>query len=642
MPYNRGLLVRYQAHINVERCNRSETIKYLFKYIGKGPDTVTAVMERAGTHVQGAVVGSSTNKIKVMDEVKNYLSCRYVSAAEASWRLFEFPIHHREPFVQRLFFHLEGEQEIRFHDNDSLPEVVDRVNRDDTMFIQWLISNRHDASGRDLTFVKYPTRYRWDSGGKFWARRRQNIDVIGRMVYAHPASGERFYMRMLLNLVAGAKRFEDIRTVNGIVYPTYKEACFQRGLLDSDKEWHITLQDASKYASGAQLRDLFITMLIFYEVSNPGELWKKNWVGLSDDMEYTRRKMLNFPTLILSDADKQELALEAIVDLLKQYGKSLTDFPGLPELNSASTHKFRNHLLLEELLYDCHNLHIQAEERVHCLNHMQRLIFDKVIHSVASEAGGLFFVYGHGGTGKTFLWSAIISKLRSEGQIVLAVASSGIASLLVEGGRTAHSRFKIPIDINEASTCEIKKGTYLAELICKTTLVVWDEAPLNHRFIFEAVDRTFRDVRQAVNPNAHSLPFGGLTVLLGGDFRQILPVVPKEGREGIVAASVSKSFLWQQCTVFHLLENMRIEQGVPPVTLEGKEIHFKDWVLSLGDGTTPTYALDDDVEPAWVEIPKEVHSLDCAEPPMRPDNECAEPMSKYLQFLSNVEIFKLT
>ena len=80
-----------------------------------------------------------------------------------------------------------------------------------------------------------------------------------------------------------------------------------------------------------------------------------------------------------------------------------------------------------------------------------------MIGSVATGEGGMYFVYGHGGTGKTFLWSTIISKLRSEGQIVLAVASSGIASLLIDGGRTAHSRFKIPIDVNESSTCEIKK-----------------------------------------------------------------------------------------------------------------------------------------------------------------------------------------
>ena len=88
----------------------------------------------------------------------------------------------------------------------------------------------------------------------------------------------------------------------------------------------------------------------------------------------------------------------------------------------------------------------------------------------------MFFVYGHGGTGKTFLWNTIINGIRSEGKIVLAVASSGIASLLLSGGRTAHSRFKIPINIEECSTCRISKQTQLSRLIEETILIVWDEA----------------------------------------------------------------------------------------------------------------------------------------------------------------------
>ncbi|KAL8155794.1 hypothetical protein AgCh_000997 [Apium graveolens] len=141
------------------------------------------------------------------------------------------------------------------------------------------------------------------------------------------------------------------------------------------------------------------------------------------------------------------------------------------------------------------------------------------MQSVSLGKGGFCFVYGHGGTGKLFLWSTIICRLRSEGTIVLAVASSGIASLLIEGGRTAHSRFRLPIDRNETSTCEFKKNTYLAELICRTSLIIWDEAPMTHHFVFEAVDRSFRDIRHAVNLNVSSIPFGGVTMVLGGDFR---------------------------------------------------------------------------------------------------------------------------
>ena len=140
------------------------------------------------------------------------------------------------------------------------------------MFIQWLLTNRFDELARDLTFLEFPKRFRWDSSSRCWFRRKQSIDVVGGMVYAHPASGERFYMRLLLNIVTGPKSFEDIRRVGEVVYNTYKEACFHKGLLDSDKEWHIALEDASVYANASQLRDLFVTLLVFCGVSNPKEL----------------------------------------------------------------------------------------------------------------------------------------------------------------------------------------------------------------------------------------------------------------------------------------------------------------------------------------------------------------------------------
>jgi len=86
--------------------------------------------------------------------------------------------------------------------------------------------------------------------------------------------------------------------------------------------------------------------------------------------------------------------------------------------------------------------------------------------------GELFFVYGGGGTGKTYLWRTLITHLRGEKKIVLVVASSGIASMLLPGGRTAHSKFKIPIDITEFSTCTIKRQSNLAKLIHQTSLII--------------------------------------------------------------------------------------------------------------------------------------------------------------------------
>jgi ATP-dependent DNA helicase PIF1 len=130
------------------------------------------------------------------------------------------------------------------------------------------------------------------------------------------------------------------------------------------------------------------------------------------------------------------------------------------------------------------------------------------------------FIDGPGGTGKTHLYKCILAHYRSQQSIVVAVASSGIASLLLPGGRTAHSRFKIPIKVSSSSTCNLSLKSEEAKLIKESKLILWDEAPMMHRHAFEALDRSFRDITKVKDK-----PFGGKKVVFGGDFRQILPVI---------------------------------------------------------------------------------------------------------------------
>jgi hypothetical protein len=108
---------------------------------------------------------------------------------------------------------------------------------------------------------------------------------------------------------------------------------------------------------------------------------------------------------------------------------------------------------------------------------------------VINKEGKLFFVYGSGGIDKTFVWRMLLSRLRGQNKIVLVVASSGIAFLLLMGKRTAHSRFKISIDLHDESTCNITQHMKVAELVWKANLIIWDEAPMMHRRTFEVVDR---------------------------------------------------------------------------------------------------------------------------------------------------------
>ncbi|XP_057747990.1 uncharacterized protein LOC130967191 [Arachis stenosperma] len=214
----------------------------------------------------------------------------------------------------------------------------------------------------------------------------------------------------------------------------------------------------------------------------------------------------------------------------------------------------------------------------------QKNVYDTIINSVDRGEGGLYFLYGYGGTGKTFIWQTLAAFLHLRGQIVLTVASSSIASLLIPGGRTAHSRFAIPLIVDQFSTCNIRQGSQLAELIVKSKLIIWDEAPIVNKFCFEALDCTMRDLLKIVNSNSKNLPFCSKTVVFGGDFRQILPVIPKGSRQDVVNAIINSSYLWDHCKVLKLTQNMRIKGSN---NIEGSDQslrEFADWLLKIGDG----------------------------------------------------------
>ncbi|XP_074340699.1 uncharacterized protein LOC141678314 [Apium graveolens] len=242
-----------------------------------------------------------------------------------------------------------------------------------------------------------------------------------------------------------------------------------------------------------------------------------------------------------------------------------------------------NNLIIEETNYDIKEMEAQHQQLLQNCNEHQLQVYDSVLESVNQNKGGLFFVYGSGGCGKTYLWMTLISKLRSKGDIVLPVASSGIATTLMPGGRTAHSRFKIPIVLDDFSLCNIGHDSDIAELIKQTKLIIWDEAPMQHRYAFECLDRSLKDITKSVDPARAQMPFEGITMVFGGDFRQILHVIAHGERGDIVSACITRSRLWLICKVFLLTKNMRLDKGNNEAELEKLRI-FAKWVLDIGDG----------------------------------------------------------
>ncbi|XP_022041875.2 uncharacterized protein LOC110944524 [Helianthus annuus] len=440
------------AHMNVEWCNQIGSIKYLFKYINKGPDKTTL-----------RVVESNNNDDQepVVDEIEKYYDCRYISTCESAWKIFSYDIHYRYHSVMRLPFHLHGQQNVVYGADDDIDNVLSKPSVASTIFLSWM------------------------------------------------KSGEAYYLRILLNKVKGPKSFEDIRTVNGRLYPTFRDACYAYGLLDDDNEYVEAIKEANVYGTASYLRTLFGTMLMSGSLSKPDFVWDQTWKYLSDDIVYRQEKELDIEDLNYSDAQIKNFALLEIEKFLLRNNSSLRNFATMPYPDGESISSANNRLIHEELSYD----NVTLEDELRCmlaaLTDEQRHVFD-----------------------------TLSSSIRSKGEIVLNVASSGIASLLLSGGRIAHSRFAIPLNLNEDSVCRMKPGTEISHLLKKTQLIIWDEAPMIHKHAFEALDRTLKDILMPASSENVSLPFGGKVIVFGGDFRQILPVVPNGSRQDIVNASL--------------------------------------------------------------------------------------------------------
>src|ERR1051325_4763179 len=154
VPYNAYLLKKYQAHINMEWCNQGTSVKYLFKYINKGYDRITAAVVR--TESDGSSFGTD------VDEIKQYLDCRYVSPSEACWRIFSYSIHGRKPAVERLFFHMEGENSVYFKDHEQMGNVLLKASVTESMFTAWFAANAQYEEARLLTYGQFVSKFVYD------------------------------------------------------------------------------------------------------------------------------------------------------------------------------------------------------------------------------------------------------------------------------------------------------------------------------------------------------------------------------------------------------------------------------------------------------------------------------------------------
>lgn len=247
---------------------------------------------------------------------------------------------------------------------------------------------------------------------------------------------------------------------------------------------------------------------------------------------------------------------------------------GLPQPKRYAS-GLNNREYLRETNYDCSALSTVVLQNENRLTREQLNVYQQIMKSIDEGIGQIFFLDAPGGTGKTFLINLLLARVRSNKGIALAVASSGIAATLLDGGKTAHAAFKLPLNLihTETPLCNISKQSNTAQVLRDCKLIVWDESTMAHKAGFEALDRSLKDIR------GNGKIMGGVTVLLAGDFRQTLPVVPRGSRADEVKACIKSSSLWSILQKLHLTKNMRVH-------LNGDVCagQFSELLLKIGNG----------------------------------------------------------
>lgn len=601
VPYNPYLSLYFNAHINVESCQSIQAVKYVYKYVYKGSDKAMVATVNAGDE------GAAPVEI---DEIKEYVDARYICTPEAFWSIYGFPMSGEAPAVVRLPVHLPGQHMVRFKDTDSLEDVVE-ANEAKPLHSEleaYFDFNSKSEKLRDVLYFNFPqhcTLKHIPGHGPVWTLRKKNktFPLTGRMYQVSPKDAERFYLRTLLANVTGSTSFEDLRTFEGVVHNTFQAACVARGLCESDQLWRDTLQEAVQRCLPEEVRRIFVAILNHALPADPGALWTEFRAHLLEDFRHKLSRhglddeyvqcVSSFNGLTRIGELMADVGLnmrdDRFVAMWNEYEAANRFVETVEPVHAGSARRvagdFSGHLE-EERNYDPVEQASTYQGNLLKATPEQQACIAAVLASVRGQDHCQHLILAPAGTGKSFVFTTLLAAVRAEGRVAIAMASSGIASLLLPGGRTAHSVFKIPLKLNESTTCAINQGTKQAELLKQASLFIWDEAPMMSRYAMEAVDRTLRDICQC-----DDLPFGGKTFVFGGDYRQILPVIRMGSESAVRAQCMMESPLWRSFHVHTFTINMRIQAARRDNNVRPDEVQemqqFADFLMAIGNGSYP-------------------------------------------------------
>ncbi|RCV30458.1 hypothetical protein SETIT_6G096600v2 [Setaria italica] len=509
VPYNRYLLPTFNCHINVKACSSIKSVKYLFKYIYKGHDRASVAVREAG---------KKDDKGNI-DEITQY----------------------REGLLE---LHLPDMHMVTFHKQDKIERVVKHPGADESMLTSYFAYNRVHEEARGILYHDFPEHFTWESNAQnknFLPRKPGKLPYMDHGITTQRTDAEdveshrgsevdqrsrthsrshrrRAAPQKLVHVQqdrprAAARRgssaccrcntSKHLRTVNGVLLPLFQEAMERRGLIEEDNTLYECLTENSLSQMPSSLCRLFTTILVFCELNDV--------FGLVEQM-------------VLID----------IKNMLRSMGKDIRTFP-LPEIDDT----------YDDATSIPHEI---FEEASNDQNLQDRDAYNDIMSKVDTEQDGLFFVDGPGGTGKTFLYKALLGTLHNQNKLAIATTTSGVAAYIMPSGRTTHSRFKIPLTLEDGGCCSFTK----------------------QRQAVEALDNSLCDIM-----GRSKLSFGRKTAVFGGDFKQSFLFVQKGSRAQIVDASLRRSDLLEFMRHLKLVRNMRAQS----------DSWFADYLLRIGGGT---------------------------------------------------------